>query len=83
MEEIKIIVNNGQIRFIYDDDLINLMNIGDATISRASFVEPKGNKWLVDLSPVNGPKLGPYKKRATALEKERKWLVKNDIPQPN
>jgi hypothetical protein len=33
--------------------------------------------WIADLSPVNGPTLGPFTDRAAALDAERGWLVTN------
>ena len=30
--------------------------------------------WKVDLSPVKGPLLGPYRKRQEALDAEIQWL---------
>ncbi len=64
----------GDIRFIYDDELCELLDEGEATIERASHVEPEGTQWVADLSPVNGPKLGPFAKRQEALDAEVAWL---------
>ena len=48
-----------------------------------SHVEPDGNGgWKADMSPVNGPVLGPYKKRSEALQKEVEWLLAHKIPMP-
>jgi hypothetical protein len=69
---------DGKIEFLYKDDLRNLLNIGRAEISRASTVEPTSdNRWLVDLSPIGGPKLGPFKDRQKALDEEVRWVEKN------
>jgi len=38
------------------------------------------NKWWADMTPVNGPVLGPYEDRDTALAEEVKWLEDNNIP---
>jgi hypothetical protein len=79
-----IISKSGQIRFIYNDDLLSLAGLGTATIQRASHVEPSedGSGWKADMSPVNGPMLGPYTTRAEALEHEVDWLLQHNIPQP-
>lgn len=34
-------------------------------------------KWQADLSPVNGPVLGPFDSRVDAIEAEIEWLNKN------
>ena len=77
----KILIDDqGIVHFIYDDDLTCLMQMGKAEIHRASHVEPTplGQRgWIADMSPVNGPMLGPYKLRAQALVAEREWLEAN------
>jgi hypothetical protein len=76
-------VKGNQIRFIYNDDLSNLMNQGKTVVKRASHVEPDGNgRWIADMSPVNGPVLGPYNRRDEALQREVEWLLKHKIPTP-
>lgn len=77
-----IISRSGQIRFIYKDDLLGLGQQGTMTIQRASHVEPCGDGWQADMSPVNGPILGPFTTRAEALEHEVDWLLQHNIPQP-
>jgi len=38
-------------------------------------VEPTSDgRWTVDLSPVNGPRLGPFPLRSAALATELQWL---------
>ena len=77
-----IVTPNGQLRHIYDDNL-DLTELGRATISRASFVEPDVfGHWLADLSPVHGPILGPFVKRAEALAAEVDWLEQHGVPTP-
>jgi hypothetical protein len=78
-----IISKSGQIRFIYNDDLLGLAGLGTTTIKRASHVEPGEGGWRADMSPVNGPMLGPFTTRAEALQHEVQWLLAHNIPQPN
>lgn len=69
-----VISTTGQVRTVYDET-IDLSKLGQLEIQRGSHVEPTSNgKWTVDLSPVGGPKLGPFDRRSEALEMERKWL---------
>lgn len=70
------ILANGNIQFIYSDELAEaLRSAGVIHIARASHVEPtpKG-KWEADMSPLKGPKLGPFKTREAALLAEMKWI---------
>lgn len=68
----------GTMRFIWTDELADLVSEGQATIRRASHVEPTpGGLWGADLSPVNGPLLGPFQTRAEALRAEVAWLETN------
>ena len=84
MKEMQIRIHEGQIRFIYDDDLTALMEgQGQTTTKRASHVEPCDGGWLADMSPVHGPVLGPFARRDEALAEEVKWLNKNKIPIPS
>jgi hypothetical protein len=79
-----IVSNEGVIRFIYDDVLAAVLApAGRITTRRASHVEPEGTKWVADLLPVNGPKLGPFDTRVEALKAEADWLDANRIPIPN
>jgi hypothetical protein len=68
---------SGQVRCLYDE-AIDLTALGPLQITRASHVEPddQGN-WWADLSPVDGPKLGPFHLRSDALEAEVHWLLVN------
>ena len=69
-----VIEANGNLRMIYDESL-DLPSIGSVTIRRGSHVEPAANgQWTADLSPVNGPTLGPFAKRGEALAAEVEWL---------
>jgi hypothetical protein len=63
--------------FIYDDRLAGLCEEGDSVTQRASHVEPAdGGGWTADMSPVNGPVLGPFRLREEALDAEVEWLRK-------
>lgn len=84
MSEI-IVAPNGMVRFIYDDDLASLLqDVGALSIARASHVEPllDGGGWTADMSPVNGPVLGPFPTRQEALDEETDWLNEHSIPIP-
>lgn len=72
-----VIAADGQVRGVFAED-INLATLGVPKIARASYVEPdhKG-RWFADLAPVGGPVLGPYDRRAEALEAEVAWLEQN------
>jgi hypothetical protein len=64
----------GVVRCIYSET-IPLSALGDLHIERASHVEPTADgQWLADLSPVNGPNLGPFSSRSAALAAEHDWL---------
>ena len=68
---------SGQARCIYSEE-IDLAVLGTLSISRGSHVEPDENgQWLVDLSPVSGPTLGPFAARSVALAEEIGWLSRN------
>jgi hypothetical protein len=61
---------------LHSDDF-DFTRIGAARIQRASNVEPCDQGWQADLSPVNGPILGPYAKRRQALQAEIDWIERN------
>jgi len=64
----------GGVRCLYCET-VDLAQLGRMTISRGSHVEPDAaGKWHADLSPVGGPKLGPFGKRSEALAAEMRWL---------
>jgi hypothetical protein len=73
-----IITSTGHGQCIYNEDL-PLHELGSLTIRRASHVEPTPvGQWQADLSPVNGPILGPFELRSEAIRAEVEWLKKND-----
>lgn len=52
------------------------------SITRASIVEPAdGGGWLVDLSLVNGPVIGPFRYRSQGLDAEQQWLLAHHLPE--
>jgi hypothetical protein len=56
-------------------EAIDLSSLGQLTIRRASHVEPDAHGlWWSDLSPVQGPRLGPFDRRSAALAAELCWL---------
>ena len=66
---------SGEIRCIYGED-IDLRRLERLTIIRGSYVEPTfDGQWTVDLSPMTGPVLGPYRFRSDALNVEHRWLL--------
>ena len=72
-----VIEATGRVRCIYGEDL-DLHALGQVAIQRGSHVEPTvDGQWMVDLSPVDGPKLGPFAVRSTALTEEVAWLSQN------
>ncbi len=78
-----IVKPNGTLRCIYGE-AIDLHALGSPSVSRASHVEPDQlGRWLADLSPVDGPRLGPFKSRSDALAAESVWLEQHWlIPAP-
>jgi hypothetical protein len=68
---------DGSLRCVYDEAL-DLTLLGKLVIRRASHVEPdEVGVWWADMSPVSGPKLGPFGHRSEALAEERNWLERN------
>jgi len=69
-----VIQPDGSVRCVYGE-VINLHSLGNLDISRGSHVEPDlHGQWFADLSPVAGPRLGPFSKRSDALHAELAWL---------
>lgn len=69
-----VIEPSGVILAIYDET-IDLAALGPPVISRASHVEPdQEGRWIADLAPVGGPRLGPFLRRSEALAAEHTWL---------
>ena len=77
-----VIEPSGDMRCIYAE-AIDLSYLGSLSINRASHVEPDANgRWWADLSPVSGPKLGPFGRRTEALVAEQHWLETNWLTAP-
>ena len=73
----ELLIAGGPVRCIYAED-VDLHEFGEVFIRRGSHVEPTPNgQWTADLSPVNGPVLGPFAKRTDALDAEREWLLRH------
>jgi hypothetical protein len=72
-----VIEPGGVVCCIYTEE-IDLNSLGSATILRASHVEPdRQGRWWADLSPADGPLLGPFAHRSEALAAEQNWLETN------
>lgn len=69
-----LVASDGVMSCIYGEEL-DLASLGKIEIQRGSHVEPDScGNWHVDLTPVNGPALGPFPKRSEALRAEVTWL---------
>ena len=69
-----VIQPDGSVRCVYSETL-DLHALGRLNIERGSHVEPDpSGQWFADLSPVSGPRLGPFSRRSDALAAEHDWL---------
>ena len=69
-----VITRDGAVRGLYTEE-IDLNTLGRPVIARGSYVEPdQQGRWFADLSPVAGPRLGPFGHRSDALVAEIAWL---------
>jgi hypothetical protein len=67
----------GEVRCVYGE-AIDLHALGQPHITRASLVEPdEQGRWWSNLSPVHGPRLGPFQLRTQALDAEQEWLSRH------
>jgi hypothetical protein len=72
----------GLVRCLYGE-AVGLASLGALSIRRASHVEPDPEgAWWADLSPVGGPRLGPFAQRSRALAAEQAWLERNWLEPP-
>jgi hypothetical protein len=68
----------GDLVYIYDDDLADAFPGAVKTVARASHVEPaEDGTWTADMQPVGGGVLAGYALRKEALEAEVAWLEEN------
>ena len=76
ISEMELVVDaGGDVRCVYGEEL-DLREIGQLQITRASHVEPdRDGNWWADMGPSGGPVLGPYGSRSEALGAEREWLL--------
>jgi hypothetical protein len=75
-----VIKPTGDTTCVYSE-AINLAVLGDMSIRRGSHVEPTADgRWTADMSPVNGPILGPFAHRSEALDAEVQWLETHWLP---
>jgi len=79
---VELVINSsGDIRCVYGE-AVNLSELGRLSIQRGSHVEPTADgQWTADMSPVQGPQLGPFDCRTQALEAEVAWLNQYWLPQ--
>lgn len=74
-KRLKLVIKGGDILAIYDDSLVAMFGEAEkVTTRRASHVEPDGDGWSADLSPVGGPLLNGFKTRKEALDAEVRYL---------
>ena len=70
-----VVETTGAVRCLYGEEL-DLHLLGRLSSQRGSRVEPSEDGcWTADLSPVDGPILGPFNQRSDALNAERQWLM--------
>jgi hypothetical protein len=79
---VELVINSsGDIRCVYGEE-VNLSELGRLSIQRGSHVEPTADgQWTADMSPVQGPQLGPFDCRTQALAAEVAWLNQYWLPQ--
>jgi hypothetical protein len=71
----QLLVDPQGVIFCLYDETLDLSCLGILSIQRASHVEPDGlGQWWADLSPITGPRLGPFAHRSQALKAEHDWL---------
>ena len=74
-----VVDRHGTVACLYSEDL-DFTQLGQVEVRRASHCEPdEQGQWWADLSPVGGPKLGPYLLRSLALAAEVAWLRRNTL----
>ena len=79
----QLVVDRQGLLFCLYSEALDLSLLGLLRIRRASHVEPdEFGQWWADLSPVQGPCLGPFQRRTLALEAERQWLETHWLAAP-
>jgi hypothetical protein len=69
-----LVESGGKMMCIYSE-AVDLAQLGDVQIRRASHCEPDAHgQWWADLAPMSGPNLGPFTCRSAALAAEVQWL---------
>lgn len=77
-ERTVIVEPDGGLRFVYADELVELVEAGDATVKRASVIVPAPEgRWMADV--FGGPMLGPFRTRAEAERHEVQWIEGNAL----
>jgi hypothetical protein len=69
-----LISKQGEIKFIYTDELVKLSQLDNAVIERVSNVEPCKGGWHAQMK--DGNVLGPFPTRTEALQQEVLYLEK-------
>jgi hypothetical protein len=81
---IELVIDTGGMGHCLYSEELDVGPMGEATIRRASYCEPdERGDWWADLSPVDGPRLGPFPKRSLALSAEVDWLRCNVLQVTN
>jgi len=71
-----VVGQDGTVRCLYGEE-IDLASLGRIRIRRASNVNPDDSgSWWADLSPIDGPRLGPFPCRSASLRAEEEWLTR-------
>jgi hypothetical protein len=74
---------HGRVSCLYSEST-DLAKLGVIAIRRASHVETDGDgQWWADLSPIDGPSLGPFAARSQALNIEAAWIEQHWLPLPS
>ncbi len=77
-----IVERGGCVRCLYGET-VGLRCLGTLSVRRASHVEPDAKGlWWADLSPVDGPRLGPFVRRSDALSAEVAWIEEHWLTSP-
>lgn len=74
--EVRVVIDEGRLQFVYEDALVDLLDLGPSRTERVSAVEPlaSGGGWIVLMEDGGTRRLGPCRLREDALALERAWL---------